>query len=169
MAVVCQERTRARERELCRPLSREEAVRLAETVWRDWGAIEADDIRRSFVRIARAIGRSDLTCPKSWRHTFATLLQDANVDPLIRSSDFSAPGGGLLVVVFDESFDSDRDGGGGHIVWVVVGPNVKKGFTSTSCYQHQSTLRFMSEALGLTSFPGEAASAPGMREFLASN
>jgi integrase len=84
MAVVCQERTRARERELCRPLSREEAVRLAETVWRDWGAIEADDIRRSFVRIARAIGRSDLTCPKSWRHTFATLLQDANVDPLIR-------------------------------------------------------------------------------------
>lgn len=23
-------------------------------------------------------------CPKSWRHSFATLLQDANVDPLIR-------------------------------------------------------------------------------------
>jgi len=93
----------------------------------------------------------------------------ANVDPLIRSSDFSAPGGGLLVLVFDESFDSDRAGGGGHIVWVVAGPNIKKGFTSTSCYQHQSTLRFMSEALGLTSFPGEGATAPDMREFLASN
>jgi len=30
------------------------------------------------------IGHSESTCPKSWRHTFATLLQDANVDPLIR-------------------------------------------------------------------------------------
>ncbi len=24
------------------------------------------------------------TCPKSWRQTFATLLHDANVDPLVR-------------------------------------------------------------------------------------
>ena len=31
-----------------------------------------------------AIGQPESTCPKSWRHTFATLLQDANVDPLIR-------------------------------------------------------------------------------------
>jgi integrase len=31
-----------------------------------------------------AIGHPESTCPKSWRHTFATLLQDANVDPLIR-------------------------------------------------------------------------------------
>jgi len=28
------------------------------------------------------------------------------------------------------------DDGGGYIVWVVVDPNIKKGFTSTSCYQH---------------------------------
>ena len=31
-----------------------------------------------------AIGRGEATCPKSWRHSFATLLQGANVDPLIR-------------------------------------------------------------------------------------
>lgn len=91
---------------------------------------------------------------------------EANIDPFLKSLDLSAPGGGLLIVVFDESFDSDKAGGGGHIPWVVAGPNVKKGFTSTSCYQHQSTLRFMSEALGLTSFPGAAAMAPDMREFL---
>ena len=41
------------------------------------------------VRIERAIvslgcGHPEATCPKSWRHTFATLPQDANVDPLIR-------------------------------------------------------------------------------------
>ena len=32
----------------------------------------------------KALGRPEATCPKSWRHSYATLLQDANVDPLIR-------------------------------------------------------------------------------------
>jgi hypothetical protein len=36
------------------------------------------------MRIMRAIGHPEATCPKSWRHTFATILQDANVDPLVR-------------------------------------------------------------------------------------
>jgi integrase len=53
-------------------------------VWCDSGAIDADDIRRSFIRTATAIGLVGASCPKSWRHTFATLLQDAGVDPLIR-------------------------------------------------------------------------------------
>jgi integrase len=41
-------------------------------------------VRTSFVRAMKALGRPEATCPKSWRHTFATLLQDANVDPLVR-------------------------------------------------------------------------------------
>lgn len=89
-----------------------------------------------------------------------------NIDPLIGSSDFNTPGGGLLIVVFDESVDSDAVNGGGHVPWVVVGPDVKKGFTSTACYQHGSTLRFMSELVGLNSFAGAAATAPNMAEFL---
>ena len=48
------------------------------------GAFDPDQIRRSFLRVAQRCGWSDVTCPKSWRHSFATLLQDANVDPLIR-------------------------------------------------------------------------------------
>src|SRR5262245_46653326 len=67
-----------------RPLSRNEQSRIARAAWRDAGAICPDHIRTSFLRIARAIGRPEATCPKSWRHSFATLLQDANVDPLIR-------------------------------------------------------------------------------------
>jgi integrase len=43
-----------------------------------------DAVRNSFKRIMRGIGHPEATCPKSWRHSFATLLQDANVDPLIR-------------------------------------------------------------------------------------
>jgi hypothetical protein len=53
-------------------------------VWCDAGAIKADAVRNSFVRIMEDIGHPEATCPKSWRHSFATLLQDANVDPLIR-------------------------------------------------------------------------------------
>ena len=53
------------------------------TVWRDAGAEPVDRVRDSFVRIARRAGLS-ATCPKSWRHTFATLLQHAGVDPLVR-------------------------------------------------------------------------------------
>lgn len=58
--------------------------RVARGVWQDAGLIPSDRIRTSFCRIMRAIGHPQATCPKSWRHTFATLLQDANVDPLIR-------------------------------------------------------------------------------------
>ena len=54
------------------------------SIWRDAGAVKADVIRNSFIRVMTSLGRSDSTCPKSWRHTFATLLQDGNVDPLIR-------------------------------------------------------------------------------------
>jgi phosphatidylinositol-3-phosphatase len=93
----------------------------------------------------------------------------SNIDPLVQSSDFNTPGGGLLIVVFDESVDSDTADGGGHVAWVVVGPDVKKGFTSTTSYQHESTLRFMSEAIGLTDFPGAAATASNMGEFISGN
>ncbi|MBW3595719.1 MAG: tyrosine-type recombinase/integrase [Planctomycetes bacterium] len=65
-------------------LTREHEASIARTIWRDAGALKADHIRQSFVRWMAAIGRHQATCPKSWRHTFATLLQDANVDPLIR-------------------------------------------------------------------------------------
>jgi hypothetical protein len=39
-----------------------------------------------------------------------------------------------------------------------------QGFTSNVFYQHEDTLRLVMEGLGLTSFPGGAASARDMRE-----
>jgi integrase len=75
---------RDRQRTAGSSLSRLELSRIARGVWRDAGAIKPDAVRTSFVEITRAIGYPESTCPKSWRHTFATLLQDANVDPLIR-------------------------------------------------------------------------------------
>jgi hypothetical protein len=86
----------------------------------------------------------------------------ANIAPLIASSIFQTDG--ILVITFDES-GSDNTSGGGRVPWIVVSPMAKKGYTSTTLYQHQSTLRMMLAALGVTTFPGAAASAPDMSEF----
>jgi integrase len=81
-----------------RALTRAEEATLAKKLWWDAGAVKPDQLRVSFVRAAVAIGHPESTCPKSWRHTFATLLQDANVDPLIRQQVMGhkpSLGGGL--------------------------------------------------------------------------
>ena len=90
-----------------------------------------------------------------------------NVGPLLASPDFNMPGGGLLIITFDESEDSDKQFGGGHVAWVAIGPNVTRGRApSLRLYQHESTCRFMLELTGVTVFPGAAAAAPDMTEFL---
>ena len=58
---------------------------MANQLWREMGAIETDDLRTEFMRLTRRMGLPQLTAPKMLRHLFATCLQDANVDPLIRS------------------------------------------------------------------------------------
>ena len=98
-----------------------------------------------------------------------TWLQGNVVVPLSGNSAFEAGGDGLLVVDFDEAATSDTDHGGGHVSPVLWGPNVKTGYTQTSAtvYQHESMLRTLIEALGLTDPPGAAATAPSMSEFFA--
>jgi acid phosphatase len=97
-----------------------------------------------------------------------------NIAPLIASPEFQQDG--ILIITFDESVDSDcrpapscpplpENAGGGRIATLVIGPRVKSGYQSTTFYQHPSVLKTMSEALGLTSFPGAARSAPDMSEF----
>jgi integrase len=65
-------------------LGRTDIHRIARKVWSDAGAVKSDGVRLTFVRVMESLARPEATCPKSWRHSFATLLQDANVDPLIR-------------------------------------------------------------------------------------
>lgn len=87
-----------------------------------------------------------------------------NIGSLIQSSTFQD--GGLLIITFDESFDSDKTHGGGHVAWVAISPQFsKKTYKSTTLYQHQNTLRLMMEGLGLTTYPGKAQSAANMAEF----
>lgn len=96
-----------------------------------------------------------------------TWLQTNVVDPLSTYSAFEPGGDGVLIVTFDEAVDSDTTHGGGHIACVLWGPAVTAGYrqTSSTVYQHQSTLATQMELLGLSSPPGAAASAPLMNEF----
>jgi phosphatidylinositol-3-phosphatase len=89
-----------------------------------------------------------------------------NIAPLLTSTPFKNDG--LLIVTFDESQNDDTHGGG-RVAAVFISPAFsKKGYQSTTLYQHQSTLRLMLQGLGITSFPGAAATAPAMTEFFSS-
>jgi hypothetical protein len=87
----------------------------------------------------------------------------SNIAPLLSSSAFRQDG--ILIVVFDEASSSDRSHGGGHVAAVVVGPKVTSRTRSATFYQHQNLLRTVGQALGLTTFPGAAASATPMSDF----
>jgi integrase len=85
-------------------LSRADRTRIARTVWRDMGAVSKERIYIDFGRIAASVGMADVTAPKCLRHTFATIFQDGNVDPLIRNelmghvpAKSRTPGGGLAM------------------------------------------------------------------------
>jgi integrase len=60
-------------------------ARVAQTIWRDLGVVKEDWVRNEFIRAMRIAGMPEVTAPKTLRHTFATILQDANVDPLVRN------------------------------------------------------------------------------------
>jgi acid phosphatase len=96
---------------------------------------------------------------------FDTWLRN-QIDPLLASSAFTQ--NGLVIVVFDESVDTDTVNGGGHIAMLVLSPKAKQGYQASTFYQHQSALRLISEGLGLTSYPGASANAPNMAEFFGS-
>jgi len=86
----------------------------------------------------------------------------SRIAPLIANPVFQHDG--LLLILFDES-GGDNTNGGGRVAWVAVSGKAKSGYRSTVLYQHQSTLRLMLQGLGITSFPGAAASAAEMGEF----
>ncbi|MGC2196061.1 MAG: alkaline phosphatase family protein [Terriglobales bacterium] len=86
-----------------------------------------------------------------------------NMPPLISSPAFQK--NGLLIIAFDEADGSDTSHGGGRVVALIVSPQAKAGYQSTSLYQHQSTLRLILQRLGVSTFPGAAAQATDMGEF----
>jgi len=85
-----------------------------------------------------------------------------NLGPLITSSTMQDS---LLIYTWDESAITDLTNRGGHVATILISPKVKAGFQSTTMYQHQNTLKLTMELLGVSDFPGLAATAQDMTEF----
>ena len=84
------------------------------------------------------------------------------IGPLINSSAFS---NSVLIYTWDESSIDDGANGGGHIPTILIGSPVRRGFQSTTLYQHQSALRLSMELLGIKDLPAASATATDMNEF----
>ncbi len=90
----------------------------------------------------------------SWIHT--------NIAPLISSSAFN---NSVLIYTWDESSIDDMAHDGGHVATILIGSPVRRGYQSTTVYQHQSALRLSMELLGIKDLPAASASATDMNEF----
>ena len=77
-------RTAARRKEGADSWTRVDDARVARLVWRDAGTVKEAILRVEFMKVTAKCGLPHASCPKMLRHLFATCLQDANVDPLIR-------------------------------------------------------------------------------------
>jgi len=86
-----------------------------------------------------------------------------NIAPLLADPSFQQDG--ILIITFEESASTDKTHGGGQVATLVIGPQAKLGYKSTTLYQHQSLLRTVLTSLGASTAPGAAATAPLMSEF----
>ncbi len=85
LAKEAEQRIAERESEAGQALARAAKLRAARSVWAAAGALREDRLRLEFMSLTRRVGLPGQTAPKMLRHLFATRLQEANVDPLIRN------------------------------------------------------------------------------------
>jgi hypothetical protein len=94
--------------------------------------------------------------------------------PAILARPEFAPGGdGLLFIVWDEGdLANDKrcsarlqSGCGGRLATLVIGPQVRPHYQSSTRYDHANLLRTVCDAMGVTFCPGESAVAIAMVDF----
>ena len=97
----------------------------------------------------------------------------ANVPAILGLPEFKAGGDGLLFIVWDEGgLNGDNrcsprlsNGCGGRVATLLIGPQVKQGYQSSTLYSHPSLLHTICEAMGLTACPMEGAVFSSMSDF----
>ena len=105
-----------------------------------------------------------LATADSWLNT--------NIAPLLATPPFQSGGDGILIVVFDESDVAGKSGDtttddscsptqstgcGGHVAFVMIGPQVIPGSTTGTTYQFQDALHTIIHLLGLTDYMNGAS------------
>jgi acid phosphatase len=107
-----------------------------------------------------------LSAADSWLKT--------NIAPLLSTPTFHPGGDGILMLVFDEgavggkSGDTSSDnscsptqssGCGGHVAFVMIGPNVSSGSTTSNTYHFQDMLHTIIHLLGMSDYMNGASGA----------
>jgi hypothetical protein len=97
----------------------------------------------------------------------------ANVPAILARPEFSAGGDGILFIVWDEGtlYKDNRcsatvkNGCGGRTATLVIGPQVKPNYKSTTTYHNENVLKTVCVAMGLSTCPGAAQNANPMADF----
>jgi acid phosphatase len=89
------------------------------------------------------------------------------LQPVLNSESF-LNNNTLVIITWDESWDNDSQGGGGHVPVILVGANVKPGFVSNQSYRHENVLALICKYLNLPNTLGNAAGAKPMDDFFQS-
>lgn len=95
----------------------------------------------------------------------ADLWLQTHIPQLLATPAFQKDG--LLFIVWDEGNLSPIDNRetGGRVATLVIGPKVKRGFSSSVFYTHQDLLRTICDAVGLATCPGNGATGTSMTDF----
>ena len=104
----------------------------------------------------------------------------SHLSAILARPEFQSGGDGLMIITFDEgnlgptdfrcsatTSSSAGNGCGGHILTVLIGPHVRRGFRSATWHNHESVLKTVCMSLGLSGCPGTAETALPMSEFFA--
>lgn len=102
-------------------------------------------------------------------------LQD-HVPAILARPEFGSGGDGILFIVWDEGGLATDDrcsatvatGCGGRTATLVIGPQVKPGYQSTTTYHNENVLATVCAAMGLGTCPGAAQTAAPMADFFKS-
>ena len=105
------------------------------------------------------------SCSEAQKLAAADSFLSETVTPILNTSDFQHGGDGLLIVTFDECKDGTNSGCGASVYTAVIGPRVIPHTVSSVPYKHENTLRTVLDSLGITTYPGAAATAADMSDF----
>jgi len=109
------------------------------------------------------------TCTGQQQLAAADKFLSSTLTPILSSPDFQPGGDGLIFVTFDECAGGTDKGCGSAVYAGVIGPKVIPHTVSGTAYKHENTLRTMLDALGITTYPGAAATVKDMSDFFTAN
>lgn len=105
------------------------------------------------------------SCSQAQKLNAADSFLNSTLSPVLATSDFQPGGDGLLIVTFDECGDGTDGGCGASIYTALIGPRIIPHWVSSVPYKHENALRTMLDSLGITTYPGAAATAADMSDF----